>query len=78
LCTINILIKEKKHYKHIIKKIVLVPNTSTSLQTILAAEVNLAEGNFLLKERTLSKAKIPDIPSRNSKSQQFPKEKSRI
>jgi hypothetical protein len=35
----------------------LAPNTSTSLQTTLAAEAHLAEGQFLLEEQTLNKAK---------------------
>jgi hypothetical protein len=31
------------------------PNTSTSLQTILAADAHLAEGQFLPEEQTLNK-----------------------
>jgi hypothetical protein len=31
-----------------------VPNMSTSLQTTLAAEAHLAEGQFLLEEQTLN------------------------
>jgi hypothetical protein len=34
--------------------IVFVPNMSTSLQTTLAAEAHLAEGQFLLEEQTLN------------------------
>jgi hypothetical protein len=34
----------------------LAPNTSTFLQTTLAAEERLAEGQFLLEEQTLNKA----------------------
>jgi hypothetical protein len=30
------------------------PNTSTSLQTTLAADAHLAEGQFLLEEQTLN------------------------
>jgi hypothetical protein len=37
-----------------IKEKSLVPNTSTSLQT-LAAEAHLAEGQYVLEERTLNK-----------------------
>jgi hypothetical protein len=33
---------------------VFVPNMSTSLQTTLAAEAHLAEGQFLLQEQTLN------------------------
>jgi hypothetical protein len=32
-------------------------NTSTSLQTTLAADAHLAEGTFLLEEQTLNNAK---------------------
>jgi hypothetical protein len=35
----------------------LAPNTSTSLQTTLAADAHLAEGQFLHEEQTLNKAK---------------------
>jgi hypothetical protein len=35
----------------------LAPNTSTSLQTTLAADAHLAEGQFLHKEQTLNNAK---------------------
>jgi hypothetical protein len=35
----------------------LAPNTSTFLQTTLAADAHLAEGQFLLEEQTLNKAK---------------------
>jgi hypothetical protein len=40
-----------------IKKIVLAPNMSTSLQKALAAEVHLEKGKFLLEVQTLNKAK---------------------
>jgi hypothetical protein len=48
----------------------LVPNTSTSLQTTLAADAHLAEGQFLHEEQTLNNAKS-DIPSRNSETNNF-------
>jgi hypothetical protein len=32
----------------------LAPNTSISLQTTLAAEAHLAEGQYLLEEQTLN------------------------
>jgi hypothetical protein len=48
--------KGKHYYKTSLRKIVWVPKTSTSPQTS-AAEVHLAKGQFLLKERTLKKAK---------------------
>jgi hypothetical protein len=35
----------------------LAPNTSISLQTTLAAEAHLAEGQYLLEEQTLNKVK---------------------
>jgi hypothetical protein len=35
----------------------LVPNTSTSLQTTLAADAHLAEGQFVHEEQTLNNAK---------------------
>jgi hypothetical protein len=35
------------------------PNTSTSLQTTLATDAHLAEGQFLLEEQTLDNAKSP-------------------
>jgi hypothetical protein len=35
----------------------LVPNTSTSLQTTLAAAAHLAEGQSLVEEQTLNNAK---------------------
>jgi hypothetical protein len=38
------------------KKYVLASNTSMSLQTALAADVLLAEGQFLHEEQTLNKA----------------------
>jgi hypothetical protein len=47
------------------------PNTSTSLQTILAADVCLAGGQYLLEEQqTLNKEKY-GIPSRNSEAKNF-------
>jgi hypothetical protein len=36
------------------KKTVLAPNAATSMQTQLAAEVHLAEGQSLLEEQTLN------------------------
>jgi hypothetical protein len=40
-----------------IKKTVLVSNTSTSVITTLAADARLTEGQFLHEEKTLNKAK---------------------
>jgi hypothetical protein len=37
-----------------IRETVLVPNVSLSLQTKLAAEMHLAEGQFLLEEQMLN------------------------
>jgi hypothetical protein len=45
------------------------PKTSTSLQATLAAEANLAEGQFLVAEDTLNMEQEPEGP-------QFPKKKS--
>jgi hypothetical protein len=44
---------------------VLVPHTSKSPQTTLAAEAHLAEGQFLLEEQILN---ISAIPTRHSKT----------
>jgi hypothetical protein len=41
------------YYKIWFRKTVSVPNTSMSLQATLAAEVHLAEGQFLLDEQAL-------------------------
>jgi hypothetical protein len=46
----------------------LVPNTSSSIQTALAAEAHLAEVQFLLKGR---RWKFFNIPSKNSKTSIF-------
>jgi hypothetical protein len=48
----------------------LAPNMSTSLQTALAAETHLAEGQFLNEEQTLNKL------SRNSKTKNFQNRKT--
>jgi hypothetical protein len=47
----------KYHYKAGPSKTVLPPNMLTSLQTTLAAEAHLAEGQLGLGEQTLNKAK---------------------
>jgi hypothetical protein len=39
-----------------IKENISAPNTSTFLQTTLAADALIAEGQFLLEEQTLDKA----------------------
>jgi hypothetical protein len=44
----------------------LAPNTSTSLQTTLAADAHLAEGGADIEQ-----CKISDIPSRNSETNNF-------
>jgi hypothetical protein len=46
-----------ENYKIYFSNSVFVPNMSMSLQTTLAAEAHLAEGQFLLKEQTLNKEK---------------------
>jgi hypothetical protein len=45
------------YYKKLLSCTFPAPNTSTSLQTTLAADAHLAEGQFLLEEQTLNKAK---------------------
>jgi hypothetical protein len=45
------------YYKKRLRRTFLAPNTSTSLQTTLAADAHLAEGQFLHEEQTLNKAK---------------------
>jgi hypothetical protein len=54
---ISVLITCKVHYKILLRRTVLAPNTSKSLQTTLAADADLAEGQFLLGGQTLNKAK---------------------
>jgi hypothetical protein len=39
----------------------LDPNMSASLQTTLAADAHLAEGEFLLEEQTLNNAMINNL-----------------
>jgi hypothetical protein len=53
------------------------PNTSTSLQTTLAAEAKLEEGQFLLAEDTSNKEK-PLIYLTETGSPTVSKEKDRI
>jgi hypothetical protein len=59
------------------KKTVLAPKSSTSLQTILAAEAHLAEGQFFLQEQILNKSKSleyqtgtrrPTVPKRKAQN----------
>jgi hypothetical protein len=45
------------YYKRRLRRRFLVPNTSASLQTTLAADAHLAEGQFLHEEQTLNNAK---------------------
>jgi hypothetical protein len=49
----------------------LALNTSTSLPTTLAADAHLAEGQFLHEEQTFNNAKISEILSRNSETNNF-------
>jgi hypothetical protein len=58
-----------------LKARVLVPNTPSSLQTTLAAEAQLAEGQFLLEEWTFSIKKY-DIPTRHWKTTAFQKRRT--
>jgi hypothetical protein len=44
-------------YKKLLRWTFPAPNTSTSLQTTLAADAHLAEGQFLLEEQALNNAK---------------------
>jgi hypothetical protein len=52
------------------------PNTSISLQTILAADAHLTEGQFLTEEQTLNTEK--SLIYRAGTGQKFPKQKGRI
>jgi hypothetical protein len=45
------------YYKRRLRRTFLAPNTSTSLQTTLAADAHLAEGQVLHEEQTLNNAK---------------------
>jgi hypothetical protein len=45
------------HYKMLLRRKFLAPNTSTSLQRTLAADAHVAEGQFLYEEETLNKGK---------------------
>jgi hypothetical protein len=47
-----IIITVIAYYKKWLWGTFLAPNTSTSLQTTLAADAHLAEGHFLLLEQT--------------------------
>jgi hypothetical protein len=53
----------------------LISNTSTPLQITLAAEAQVAGGQFLLQEQILN-TDISDIPSRNSKTNSFQKKRA--
>jgi hypothetical protein len=46
------------YYKKRLRSTFLAPKTSTSLQTTLAADAHLAEGQFLHDEQTLNRAKL--------------------
>jgi hypothetical protein len=46
--TINILVIKKVPLYSMVRETFLVPNMSLSLQTTLAAEAHLSEGQFLL------------------------------
>jgi hypothetical protein len=54
---ISVLLRCKDHYEILLRRTVLAPNTSKFLQTTLAADAHLAEGQFLLEDQTLNKAK---------------------
>jgi hypothetical protein len=45
--TINVLICSKHHYKIRLRRTELAPNTSVTMQTTLAADTNLAKGQYL-------------------------------
>jgi hypothetical protein len=54
LNTIHTLITEKSNFKLWLRETVLIPNTSTSLQTKSLSEAHLTGGQFLLDEQTLN------------------------
>jgi hypothetical protein len=49
----------------------LVPNTSTPLQTTVAAETHLAEGHFFSGRANTEHRKFSDMQNRNSKTNSF-------
>jgi hypothetical protein len=53
---IIIIITAIAYYNKLLMRTFPAPNTSTSLQTTLAADARLAEGQFLLDEQTLNNA----------------------
>jgi hypothetical protein len=53
----TIIITARAYYNKLLMRTFPAPNTSTSLQTTLAADTDLAEGQFLLEEQTLNNAK---------------------
>jgi hypothetical protein len=57
LSTLNILKRRKNYNKTLLRKTVLFSNTSTSLQTALADEAHLAEGQFVIQEQILNEVK---------------------
>jgi hypothetical protein len=46
------------YYNRSLMRTFPAPNTTTSLQTTLAADAHLAEGQFLLEEQTLNIASL--------------------
>jgi hypothetical protein len=54
---IVIIITVIAYYKKLLRWSFPAPNTSTSVQTTLAADAHLAEGQFLFEEQTLNDAK---------------------
>jgi hypothetical protein len=59
-----ILVTTIAYYKKRLRRTFLAPNTSTSLQTTLAADTHPAEGQFLHEEQTLNR-------NRNSETNNF-------
>jgi hypothetical protein len=59
-----------------IKRKISVPNTSTSLQAVLTAEVRLAEGQILLEAQTLNIDSSPIYRVGTSKTKNFQKRRA--
>jgi hypothetical protein len=53
----NILIGRRYRYKTLLRKTILVPTMSTSLQKTLASEAHIAEGQILPEKQILDKEK---------------------
>jgi hypothetical protein len=76
LRTISVLIRCKDTYKIWLRRTILAPNTSASLQTTLAADAHLAEGEFFTWGADTEQNKVFDVPSKNSTTKNFPSKRT--